>query len=175
MKILLTQFMLAVSGFVPLAAPLLRANEPLIVGQASRAGDEATIRELEHRNALAVLHLDYAALENLWSERLVVATPGNLIAPNRAAVFEVFRRFHGPLYTSYDKNIECIIFDGDVTTVMGVETVGPRATPGKTAQQRYTNVWKLDNGTWRLIARQATMIPGSAPSGLSSAAPPSKQ
>jgi ketosteroid isomerase-like protein len=161
------KFLFAFALLVPFAAPLLRGSEPLIVGQPSRPDDERTIREFENQNALAVLHLDYAALERLWSERFVVSTPANSIAPNRAAVFELFRKSNGPMYSSYEKKIECIVFNGDVTIVMGVETVVPRNAPmetqtGSPVQRRFTNIWKFENDTWRLIARQATIVPTSA-------------
>lgn len=147
------------------APPLLRASEPLVIGQPLRSTDETTIRELENQSAQAVLHLDYATLERLWAEQFVVNTPTNTIAPNRAAVFDLFRQSAGPMYSSYEKNIECIVFYGDVTIVMGVETVGPRqaSAAGNPVQRRYTNIWKLGNGTWQLIARQATMVASDAP------------
>jgi hypothetical protein len=174
MKNLGTKFLFALSLIVPLTAPWLRGSETIIVGQPRTVGDEATFRDLENQNALAMLHLDYAALERLWSERLVVNTPTNMVAPSRAAVFEQFRRANGPLYASYEKKIECIVFDGDVTIVMGSETVEPHATPGKTVQRRYTNIWKLDHGAWHLIARQATVVPKSTPSEKPSEQPPAK-
>lgn len=169
MKTISRQLGLVVSLVALAASPLLRASPALIVGEPSRSGDEATFRDLENQNALAMLHLDYSALERLWSERFVVSTPANIIAPNRAAVFDLFRKSTGP-YSSYEKNIECIIFSGDVTVVMGVETVVPHDAPltGKSVQRRYTNIWKFENGTWRLIARQAAMLPPGAPSSPSS-------
>jgi hypothetical protein len=167
MKKLRRQLALALSLTALAAPPLLRAGQALIVGEPSRSGNEATFRELENQNAQAMLHLDYATLERLWSERFVVSSPNNTILSSRAAVFDLFRKSAGPIYSSYEKNIECIVFSGDVTIVMGVEAVVPRNAPmetkaGKPVQRRYTNIWQLENGTWRVIARQATMLPPGA-------------
>jgi len=150
--------------FILLAVPLLHGGQTVLIGQPSRPDDEATIRAIENESALAVLHLDYATLERIWSERLVVSTPANTLAPNRAAVFDLFRQRSGLLYSAYEKNIECIVFSDDVTIVLGAETVVPRHPPttGESMQRRYTNIWKRENGTWRLIARQATMLPPRA-------------
>jgi hypothetical protein len=56
--------------------------------------------------------------------------------------------------------------------IMGRETVDPRSdTPGaglvagRTIKRRFTNIWKNEDGTWRLFARHANVIPspGKAP------------
>jgi ketosteroid isomerase-like protein len=140
-----------------LTASRLYATETIIVGQPRNAGDEATIRALESESGRAAMTRDYATMERIWSERFVVTAPINRVFSSRAAVFDVFRHSTADLYSSYEKNIECIAFDADVAIVMGVETVTPLGTD-KSAQRRYTNVWRFDRGAWRLIARQATYI-----------------
>jgi ketosteroid isomerase-like protein len=139
----------------------LAAAETMIVGQPPNAGAEATIRALEVESSRAVMARDYATLERLWSERFVVNAPNNQIFASRAAVFEVFRNSSADLYSSYEKTIECIAFDADVALVMGVETVTAVGSK-RPAQRRYTNVWRFVSGAWRLIARQATMVPVEA-------------
>jgi ketosteroid isomerase-like protein len=169
MKKICRQLGLAASLIALAAPPLLHASQTLIVGEPSPSGDEATFRDLEHQNAQAVLHLDYAALDRLWSERFVVSSPANTVLANRAAVFDFFHKSPGPFYSSYEKDIDCIIFSGDVTIVMGVETVVARTASmegqaGHPVRRRYTNIWKRENGAWRLIARQATILPAAASS-----------
>jgi ketosteroid isomerase-like protein len=145
-----------------LAGPDVHATETVIVGQPRSADDQATIRALEHESSRAVMARDYATLERIWSERFVVNAPNNRIYPNRAAVFDVFRQSTADLYSSYEKNIECIAFDADLALVMGVETVTPVGAT-KPAQRRYTNIWRFASGAWRLVARQATMLPPDVP------------
>ena len=139
----------------------LHATETIIVGQPRNAGDEATIRALDFESGRAVMARDYATLERIWSERFVVNAPNSRIYPNRAAVLDGFRKSTADLYSSYQKNIECIAFDADLAIVMGVETVTPMGA-NKSAQRRYTNVWRFANDAWRLIARQATIVPDDA-------------
>jgi ketosteroid isomerase-like protein len=140
----------------------LHASDAIIVGQPRNAGEEATIRSFEERSGRAIATRDYTTLEQIWSEHFVVNAPNNRIFPSRASVFEVFRKSTADLYSSYEKKIECIAFDGDLAIVMGVETVAPLEAPTVSKQRRYTNVWRSTNGGWLLIARQATFLPPDA-------------
>jgi ketosteroid isomerase-like protein len=144
----------------------------VIVGQPQAPTDEATIRALEEESRIAVLNRDFATLERIWSERFVVNAPVDYVLPNRAAVFDLFRRGIG-VYSSHEKKIERIVFDGDVAIVMGAETVVPLNAPkgSQPLQRRFTNIWRFENGNWRLIARQATMIAPGAPSAPPPATP----
>ena len=55
-----------------------------------------------------------------------------------------------------DSLIEHLSRHGDVVIVMGQDQVtGP---PGGPARRRYTNVWQLQNGQWRSIARHAQLV-----------------
>lgn len=143
------------------------AAEPTILGEPRRPTDLAEIRSLEEESRLAVLQLDFPTLERIWSERFVVNTPGNFVAPNRAAVFAIFRRTPAGLYRSYEKNVEYVVFTDDVAIVMGAETVVPvsSASEARPVQRRFTNLWKYEAGRWRLIARQATIVTRSDSAG----------
>lgn len=130
-------------------------------GSPNPSADEATIRALEERNRVAALNRDYQALEEIWSEHLIVNNPANRIAPNRAAVIEIFRQGIAH-YSSFEATIEEIRVDGDIAVVMGAETVKPIGNAplaGQTVQRRFTNVWKYENGRWRLWARHASVVP----------------
>ena len=39
-----------------------------------------------------------------------------------------------------------------------VKPLGGMANAGKTVTRRYTDIWMQDENTWRLTARQATII-----------------
>lgn len=155
-----------------LAFPLL-----LLVGCAvpnagvespSPSEDEAAIRAIQEQEGIAVLNQDFATLERIWSEHLIVNNPANQVAPNRTAVLNIFRQGIAH-YSSWERTIEQFRIDGDIAVVMGAETVTPigRAPlAGQTVQRRYTNIWKREAGTWRLWARHANVMipPAVAPS-----------
>ena len=133
------------------AGPASAAKGPTDAVEIIRA-QEAAVRE-------AVLKMDFAVLERLWSEQFVVNTPRNLVAPDRATVFDVFR--HGIAeYARYDGEIELLRIEGDIAIVMGSETVEPFGTAplaGQTIYRRYTHIWQRQGDTWILIARHANI------------------
>lgn len=127
---------------------------------STRSADESTIRSLEERERSAVLRQDFDELERLWSADYTVNSPMNRIAPDRAAVLEIFRRGLAQ-YSSFDRRIEEIRFHGDIAIVMGAETVEPTGQAplaGQTVERRFTNIWKREGDTWRMVARHANNI-----------------
>jgi ketosteroid isomerase-like protein len=126
---------------------------------------EATVRALDDQERLAALNQDYAALERLWSEHVIVNAPLNQILPNRSALLDHFRKGM-TTRSSFERSIEQVRVDGDMAIVMGAETIkpignAPRA--GQTVHRRFTNIWKKEGGTWRLWARHANnVIPAPA-------------
>ena len=122
--------------------------------------EEDVIRQLEEQERQAVLQQDLAALERLWAEEFIVNNPQNQISPNRDAVLALVKK--GLIrYTRFERRIESIRFNADIAIVMGAETVepvggAPRA--GRTIERRFTNIWKKQDATWRIIARHANVI-----------------
>ncbi|HZF26258.1 MAG TPA: hypothetical protein VEZ88_08340 [Steroidobacteraceae bacterium] len=43
---------------------------------------------------------------------------------------------------------------------MSDEPVGDAPMTGQTVHHRFTNIWKKESGTWRLLARHANNVPG---------------
>jgi len=124
---------------------------------------EDTIRAMEEQERVAVLKEDVPALEKLWAESLTVNNPQNEISPNRAAVLD--RVKHGLIrYSQFDRRIEAIRVDGDFAIVMGSETVVRKDDTNSAnppVHRRFTNIWKKSGKAWRMIARQASVVPGS--------------
>jgi ketosteroid isomerase-like protein len=148
MKVLLS---LAMVGFVFTGAAAF--------GQSADGNDliEREIRELDFREADAVLRGDFATVEQLWAADLVVNNPFN----------EVVQGSQGPIrtgaltYSSFVRAIESVQVHGDTVIVMGRETVVPRGNSpdaGETIHRRYTNIWMKRNGRWLLTARHANVI-----------------
>jgi ketosteroid isomerase-like protein len=122
--------------------------------------EEDTIRQLEEEERQAVLQQDLAALERLWVEEFIVNNPRNQISSSREAVLVLVKQglIH---YEAFERRIEAIRFSGDIAIVMGAETVepiedAPRA--GGTVERRFTNIWRKQDSTWRMIARHASVI-----------------
>jgi ketosteroid isomerase-like protein len=118
---------------------------------------EQEIRKLELKEADAVLHGDFATVEQLWADDLIVNNPFN----------EVVNASKGPIrtgtltYVSFVREIESVQIHGDTIIVMGRETVVPKANSpdaGKTIRRRYTNIWMNREGKWLLTARHANVI-----------------
>lgn len=130
--------------------------------QSVKAQDkrEAVIRQLEQKEKDSVLKTDSLSLfDNLWSKDMVVNTP-----TNRVGTVEGTKKLlrAGKLhYSSFDRKIEKITFNGNLAIVMGEEIIKPQGNQenaGKTVTRRYTNIWKFDNSRWQMIARQSTII-----------------
>jgi len=114
---------------------------------------EREIRRLEEEARLAFLHADTATLTRLWDERFTVNSPLERINDKHQvlALLEAGRIRHD----TYECDIEHISRYGDVVIVMGHDRVtGP---PAGSARRRYTNVWQLQDGRWRSIARHAQL------------------
>lgn len=108
-----------VLGFTAIAL----ARPPLAQSDAPSA-DSAAIHALEEQERLAVLNQDLDTLERIWSERFMVNSPFNQVAPDRGVVLDIFRQGMAH-YASFDRRIERILLDGDLAIVMGAETVRP--------------------------------------------------
>ena len=124
-------------------------------------GPEESIRSLENQERTAVLSGDTATLERLWSSTMIVNNPQSSISADRAVVLGLVRK--GLIrYSSFERTIEAIRFDGEVAIVMGAEQVAPvgdAPRAGQTVHRRFTNIWKRKGTTWEMIARHANVIP----------------
>jgi len=102
---------------------------------------------------------DTAALERIWSPQMKVNSPGNKVM-DRSTVLSLLREDHIK-YSAFKDIVESTSVFKDLVILMGheelVEAVGPDT--GKAKIRRYTDVWQRNSeGTWMLIARQATYI-----------------
>ena len=121
---------------------------------------EAEIRSLENKEREAVLKSDSATLYNkLWSPNMIIHTPANRIGTVEGTKMQLKT---GKLnYLSFERNIEKVTFNDNLAIVMGEEKIKPQGqqeNAGKLVTRRFTNIWKYDNNSWSIIARQATII-----------------
>lgn len=140
---------------------LLAASVLVIFGNAfSQTATEDQIKLLENEEITAVLKHDYPTLEKIWAEDFMVNNPYNMVILGRAAVID--RMKEGIInYSGFEREIEKMMDLGNTVIVMGLETVLPKEgapMAGQKVQRRYTNIWILEDGKWRIKARHANVI-----------------
>lgn len=126
---------------------------------SAQAAIEKEIRILEAREVQAVLDHDVATLELLWDGGFVVNNPEGRVVMSDSNVMN--RPVMQTRRSTFTREIESIAIRGDVAISMGSETVVPyidQVTAGDEIRRRYTNVWMLRDGSWKLIARHANRI-----------------
>ena len=131
-----------------------------------RMSDEQRVRTLDNEERLAALQRDIPALERLWSEHLSVNAPNNQVVAGRHAVLDAFVHSGVINFATFERHIEFLRVDGPFVIIMGLETVQPSSdapsaglVAGQTIGRRFTNIWKKEEGTWRLFVRHANVIP----------------
>jgi len=117
---------------------------------------EQEIRSLEEQGRLAFLAGDTATLDTMWDSRFLVNSPLNVVN-DKSKVLDLLGK--GIIrHTRDDVEIEHIARYGDVVVVMGRDTVdGPPSNV--LTHRRFTNIWQLQNGDWRMITRHAQVVP----------------
>jgi len=116
---------------------------------------EQEIRGLEEAGRVAFLAADTETLDAMWDDSLLVNSPLNIIN-NKAKVLELLGS--GRIrHTFDDVVIERVQRYGEVVVVMGRDTVdGP--PHGAIMNRRFTNIWQLQDGAWKMIARHAQIV-----------------
>ena len=133
----------------------------------SRNAVEDQVRALDDEERRATLARDVAAIERLWSQDFFVNAPNNRVVVGREATLDAFVRSGIIDFARFDRTVEHVHVDSGFVFVMGAETVTPKndapsagLKAGQTVRRRFTNVWKDENGVWRLFARHANVIRG---------------
>ncbi len=133
-----------------------------IFGQSAKQNEKAEqeIRKLEAAEGDAILRSDVEALKKLWAKSFTVNNPQNQIVRGSEGVFELIRK--GVIkYSSFVREVEAVVIDGNTAIAMGSETVKPIGTApdaGQTVYRRYTDIWMKKQGKWLLTARHANII-----------------
>lgn len=116
---------------------------------------EQEIRAAEDDARKAFLAADIPTLEQMWADGFVVNSPLQQVL-DKARVLALLQA--GRIrHTTYEHEIEHVSRHGDVVVVMGRDRVTDLAD-GAVSQRRYTNLWRLEDGRWRSIARHAHVV-----------------
>jgi uncharacterized protein (TIGR02246 family) len=126
---------------------------------AAASPTETTIRELEQAQAKAAISRDRAALDRMFAPDFRVISPSGAIN-TKEELLTILTNSTTPPYQSAAYQTDIVRDYGDVVVSIGMDTVVPNtgAQAGKTVLRRVTQVWKRDNGTWRLTLRHANII-----------------
>jgi ketosteroid isomerase-like protein len=116
---------------------------------------EQEIRACEEENRAAFLAADVATLDRLWTDDFLVNSPLNHVNDKQRTLglLEPGRIRH----TSLTSEIEKMVRHGDVVVVMGSDRVTD-PPDGTITHRRFTNRWRLEDGTWRCFARHASVV-----------------
>lgn len=141
------------------------APDPVAAGGGGQSVEE-TVRALDDQERRAALQRDVAALERLWSAQFTVNAPNYTVVVGRQANLDAFVRSGIIDFARFDRSIEFLRVDGPFAVIMGLETVVPNAdapsvglAAGQLVRRRFTNIWRNEDGTWRLYWRHANVIP----------------
>ena len=120
---------------------------------------ETEIRRLENAQRDAFLKKDTASLYKLLSPDFVVNAPTNKVT-TLPDLMGLIKKGEVDL-DSFSRFIEKITFIKNIAVVMGYDIVFPSGkmpNAGKKVTRRYTNIWMQDEQSWKLVARQETII-----------------
>ena len=154
--------------FVAAAAALLMSAAP--ANAEWRAANEAVaaaVREPRIAAALeAVTRIDAAtisgdaeAFADALASDLAVNNPQNAISKREDTARLAAQGFIS--YSRYMRTIEYAGLRGDMVVLMGEERVtasGTNPNAGHEVVRRFTDLWKQENGAWKLTARQASIV-----------------
>jgi Domain of unknown function (DUF4440) len=124
---------------------------------------EQRLLELDDRQRQMILTGDGAGMRKLAHPNLHINAPANEVLDRE----EFLRRLdqHIIAFENHRRITEKVYITGDVGIVMGREEVLPTATSesGKLFGQRalmrrYTNVYIMEDGMWRFLARHANIV-----------------
>jgi hypothetical protein len=143
--------------------PLLLVTLPVA---AAVQPDEASLRAADAAELQNVLTGDANAMRSLMHPNYMVNSPVNQVV-RKDQLIKLLSE--GKIASeSIERTIEATAITGNVGIVMGRETVIPKpnselglAHGVKTLERRFTNVFVFDQGNWRLLARQSTVIQAS--------------
>jgi ketosteroid isomerase-like protein len=134
-----------------------------ISGEIGNAPAVTEVLAINERLVAAAFASDAAVFRDLLSEDLVVNDPGNNIR-HRDDLISLFASGE-VAYRSGKATVDYADELGDLVVIMGTESTvlaavpkGSPWGPGATLHRRYTNVYRNEAGTWRLIIKQSTVF-----------------
>ncbi|GGD86068.1 hypothetical protein GCM10011515_02150 [Tsuneonella deserti] len=127
------------------------------------APDEASLRAADAEQMRIIVDEDAKAQQEFMHPNYMLNGPANAVKRKPELVAMLAR---GDIASEkFERKVEGVAITGDVGIVMGSEVVTPSPTsnlgrlhPGETLNRRYTNVFLWQEGKWRFLARQASIV-----------------
>jgi Domain of unknown function (DUF4440) len=140
--------------------PLLFVSLPVA---AAVQPNETNLRAADAEELRNVLTGDASAMRSLMHPNYMVNSPVNQVVRKEQLIKLLSE---GKIASeAIERTIEATAITGNVGIVMGRETVIPKpnselglAHGVETLERRFTNVFVFEQGNWRLLARQSTVI-----------------
>ncbi len=136
----------------------------LAAAAATATPNEANLRAADAEQMRIIIEGDAAAQRAFMHPNYIINAPANVVR-RKADVVAILER-GGAASERFERVIEGVALTGNVGIVAGHETVKPTPTsnlgktyPGQTLTRRFTNVFLWEDGKWRFLARQATVVP----------------
>jgi hypothetical protein len=125
--------------------------------------NETSLRAADAEELRIVLTGDANAMRALTHPNYIVNSPVNQIVRKDQLIKMLSE---GQIASeAIERTIEAAAITGSVGIVMGRETIKPKPTSelgrvhgAKNLERRFTNVFLFEEGGWRLLARQSTVI-----------------
>lgn len=129
---------------------------------------QSEIAALEEAANDAFVRRDLARLDELFSDELLVNSPINVVNGKR----KILELLGSGVIGHVSSTIRCELMrrDGDLVVVMGADDVR-NAESGPMLHRRFTNVWRREDGRWRLYVRHANVV-ADVPAGKPSSSRP---
>jgi len=124
---------------------------------------EASLRAADAEQMRIIVEGDAKAQEAFMHPNYMLNGPANAVKRKPELVAMLAR---GDIASEqFERKVEGIAITGVVGIVMGSEVVTPspasnlgKMHPGQTLHRRYTNIFLWDEGRWRFLARQASIV-----------------
>jgi hypothetical protein len=128
--------------------------------------DAVSLTALDARQKEMVARADIAGLAALALPDLTINAPTNRILTRDQFIAMMQSGQIGA--EAFERTIESATVTGNVGVVMGSEVFTPTAASelgrkygSRPLKRRYTNIYVMEAGQWRWLARHANVVPGS--------------
>ena len=124
---------------------------------------EASLRAADAKQMRIIVEQDAKAQDEFMHPNYILNGPSNRVLRKQVLVDMLSR---GQMASEhFERTIEGVAITGNVGIIMGSESVKPSPTSelgqkygSKTLNRRFTNVFLFEGGTWRFLARQASVV-----------------